>query len=95
MANVLKVDSATMEELVNQFKTQAANYQDAMRQTDAAVKELGTWWTGDAYNKFAADWERAVNVGNQQVQTLEATATAIQTAAQNYETTEAGVASAM
>lgn len=95
MANTIKVDSASMEELVTQFKTQAENFSQAINATDAAVKELGSWWTGDGYNKFAADWDRACTAGKGQVETLEATASAIQTAAQNYETTEASVAAAM
>lgn len=95
MANVLKVDTSAMEDLVNQFKSQADSFKNAVAETDAAVKELGTWWVGDAYNAFAEDWNRAVQTGYQQVETLESTAVAIQTAAQTYETTEAAVTGVM
>lgn len=95
MANVLKVDTSAMEDLVNQFKTQADAFTNALNETDAAVKELATWWTGDAYNAFSENWNRAVLTGKQQVETLEYTATAIQTAAQTYETTEASVTAIM
>ena len=78
MADTIKVTGAEMSDLVGKFNTQAGNF--------------GNWWTGDAYNKFAADWKKTCDAAMAQVETLKDTAVAVDTAATQYEETDQKIA---
>lgn len=92
MADTIKVTGAEMSDLVGKFNTQASNFADAVAATTQAVTNLGNWWTGDAYTKFAADWKKTCDAATAQVETLKDTAVAIDTAATQYEETDQKIA---
>ena len=92
MADTIKVTGAEMSDLVGKFNTQASNFADAVTATTQAVTNLGNWWTGEAYEKFASDWKKTCAAAMAQVETIKETATAVETATAQYEETDQKIA---
>ena len=88
MADVLKVTSDQMEDLVSTFNTKADAFTKAIETSDKAIEDLSAYWVGEAYNKFKNDMSQIFTVAHNQVDTLKSAAQALSTVIATYEEAE-------
>lgn len=93
MASRIEVNISELQSAASNIRQYAEDYANAATTLKAAADELAATWEGDSQVAFVAEQERAYEWYKKMAAICEEYAGAMETAANNYESTDAEAAS--